>query len=86
MVAMTLMVEGIKENLVPFIANINHAWDMYEVLLNLFTINNINQVASLKNELRNTNMTKEYIVATFFVKMNTLKDDILAIDEIILEK
>jgi len=25
LVAMTLMVEGIKDNLVPFIANINHA-------------------------------------------------------------
>ena len=32
LVAMTLMVEGIKGNIVPFIANINHAQEMYEAL------------------------------------------------------
>ena len=32
LVAMTLMVEGIKDNLVPFIANIDHAQKMYEAL------------------------------------------------------
>jgi len=31
-VAMTLMVEGIKENLVQFIANIDHSQKMYEDL------------------------------------------------------
>ena len=30
LVAMALMVEGIKDNLVPFIANIDHAQEMYE--------------------------------------------------------
>lgn len=49
LVAMTLMVEGIKDNLVPFIANINHAQEMYEAMSNLFTIKNNGQVGSLKN-------------------------------------
>lgn len=55
-------------------------------MLKLFTIKNIGQVASLKNELRNTKMTKEDTVATFFVRIARLKDDILAIDEIVLDK
>jgi len=55
-VAMTLMVEGIKDNLAPFITNINHAQEMYEALSKLFTIKNIGQVASLKNELRTMKM------------------------------
>jgi len=50
LVAMTLMVEGIKDNLVPFIANIDHAQEMYEALSKLFTIKNNGQVASSKNE------------------------------------
>jgi len=86
LVAMTLMVEGIKDNLVPFIANIDHAQEMHEALSKLFTIKNIDQVASLKNELRTTKMTKEDIVATFFVKIARLRDDLLAIDEIFLDK
>ena len=86
LVVMTLMVEGIKENIFPFIPNIDHAQEMYEALSNFFTIKNIGQVASLKNELRNTKMTKKDIVATFFVKIARLKDDLLAIDEIIPDK
>jgi len=58
LVAMTLMVERIKENLVPFIVNINCSQEMYEALSMLFTIKTIGQVAILKNELRTTNMNK----------------------------
>ena len=36
-----MMVEGIKDNLIPFIANIDHAQEMYEALSKLFTIKNI---------------------------------------------
>ena len=79
LVVMTLMVEGIKENLVPFIANIDHAQEMYEALSKLFTIKNIGQVATLKNELRTTKMTKEDIVATSFVKIARIKDELLSI-------
>jgi len=85
-VAMTMMVEGIKNNLVPFIDNTNHAQEMYEPMSKLFTIKNIGQVASLKNELRTTKMTKEDIATTFFVKIARLRDDLLAIDEIVLNK
>jgi len=70
LVAMTLMVQGIKDNLVPFIANIDHALEMYEALSKLFNIKNIGQVSSLKNELRTMKMTKEDYVETFFVKIS----------------
>ena len=79
--AMNLMVEGIKDNLVPFIANIDHAHEMYEALSKLFTIKNIGKVASLKNELRTTKMTNEDTVSCFFVKITRVRDDLLAIDE-----
>ena len=59
---------------------------MYEALLNLFTIKNIGQVASLKNELRTTKITKEGIVVSFFVKIARIRDELLAIDEIVPDK
>ena len=86
LVAMALMVEGIKNNLVLFIANIDRAEEMYESLSKLFTIKNIGKVASLKNELRTTKMTKEDIFSFFFVRITMIRDKIIAIDEIILDK
>ena len=79
LVAMILMVEGIKDNLVPFIANKNHTREMCEALSKLFTIKNIGEVASLKNEITTTKITKEDIVASFFVKITRIKDDIFSI-------
>ena len=86
LVAMTLMVERIKDNLVPFIANTNHAQETYEAFSKLFHVKNIGQVESLKNELRTTKMTKEDTVASFFVKIVRIRDNLLAIDEIGLDK
>ena len=64
LVAMNLMVEGIKDNIVPFIVNIHHAQTMYEALLKLFAIKNIGQVASLNNELMTAKITKEDTMET----------------------
>ena len=80
------MVEVIKDNLVPFIANINHAQEMYEALSKSFIIKNIGRVASLKNELRNTKMNKEDTLASSFVKITRIRYDLLAIDEIVPDK
>jgi len=59
---------------------------MYETLSKLFTIKNIGQVASFKNELRTTKMTKEDTMGSFFVKIARTRDDLLAFDEIVPDK
>ena len=59
---------------------------MYDALTKLFTIKNIGQVASLKNELRTTNMTKDDIVPSFFVRISRIRDELQAIDELVSEK
>jgi len=84
--AMTLMVEGIKDNLVPYISNIDHAQEMYEALSKLFTIKNIDQDVSLKNELRTTKMKKYDTMASFFIRIAIIRDKLQAINEIVLEK
>ena len=71
--AMTMMVESIKDNLVPYISNIDHAQEMYEALTKLFTIKNMGQVASLKSELGTAKMTKDDNVASFFVRIQGLE-------------
>ena len=59
---------------------------MYEALSKLFTIKSLGQIASLENELRTMKMTKDDIVASFFVKITRIRDELQAIDEIVAEK
>ena len=48
--AMNLIVDGVKHNLIPYISNIDFAQEMYEALSKIFTIKNISQIASFKND------------------------------------
>jgi hypothetical protein len=59
---------------------------MYDALTNLFLVRNIGQVMSLKNELRDMKMNDDDNIASYFVKISQLRDQLQAIEEIISEK
>lgn len=74
--AMTLMVDEIKDNLIPYIYNIDSAQEMYEALSKHFTIKNLGQIAILKNELRSIKIAKEDTMASFFMRIARLRDEL----------
>ena len=53
----SIIADSIKDHLIPYVANLDLS-KMYDALVGLYTINNIGQKMSLKNELRNIKMTK----------------------------
>lgn len=59
---------------------------MYEALSKLFTIKNLGQITSLKNELRTINMTKKDDLSSIFVRIARIKDELQEINEIVPEK
>ena len=85
-VAMNLIVDGVKDNLIPYISNINFAQEMYEALSKLFTIKNIGQIISLKNELGTVKMKNDDIVSSYFIRISRIMDEIQAIDDFFIEK
>jgi hypothetical protein len=54
--AMSIIVESIKYHLVPYISHLDSSNNMYDALTILFSVRNIGQVMSLKNELCDMNM------------------------------
>jgi hypothetical protein len=49
--AMSIIVDSIKYHLIPYISHLDSSKEMYDALTNLFSVRNIGQVMSLKNEL-----------------------------------
>ena len=84
--ARNLIVDGVKDNLIPYISNINSAQEMYEALSKLFIIKNVGQIKSLKNELRTVNMKNNDTVSSYFIRISRIKDEIKAINEVSPEK
>lgn len=59
---------------------------MYNSLIDLYTIDNISQAISLKNELCDVRMTRNDTIASYFMSISQLRYQLQAIDEIIPEK
>jgi hypothetical protein len=57
--AMSIIVEYIKYHLIPYISHLDSSKKMYNALTNLFSVKNIGQVMSLKNELHDMKMNDD---------------------------
>jgi hypothetical protein len=84
--AMSIIVEYVKYHLIPYISHLDSSKKMYDTLTNLFSVRNIGQVTSLKNELCDMKMNDDDNITSYFVRISQLRDQLQAIEEIISEK
>jgi hypothetical protein len=84
--AMSIIVDSIKDHLIPYISHLDLSKKMYDALTNLFSVRNIGQVMSLKNELRDMKMNDDDSITSYFVRISQLRDQLQAIEEITSEK
>jgi hypothetical protein len=68
--AMSIIVDSIKYHLIPYISHIDSSNNMYDALTNLFSVRNIGQVMSLKNELRDIKMNDDDNITSYFVRIS----------------
>ena len=78
--AMSIIVDPIKGHLIPYISHIDSSKKMYDALTNLFSVRNIGQAMSLKNELRYMKMNDDDIKTSYFVRIYQLKYQLKAIE------
>jgi hypothetical protein len=81
--AMSIIVDSIKDHLIPYISHIDSYKKMCDALTNLFLVRKIGQVMSLKNELRDMKINDDDTITSYFVRISQLRDQLQAIEEII---
>jgi hypothetical protein len=84
--AMSIIVDSVKDHLIPYISHLDSSKKMHDALTNLFSVRNIGQVMSLKNELRDMKMNDDDKITSYLVRIYQLRDQLQAIEEIISEK
>jgi hypothetical protein len=82
----SIIMVSIKYHLIPYISHLDSLKKMYDALPNLFSVINIGQVMSLKNEFRDMKMNDDENITSYFVRISQLRDQLQAIEEITLEK
>jgi hypothetical protein len=84
--AMGIIVDSVKDHLIPYISHLDSSKKMYDALTNLFLAKNIGQVMSMKNELHDIKMNDDESITSYFVRISQLRDQLQSIEEIISEK
>jgi putative lipoic acid-binding regulatory protein len=84
--SMSIIVEYIKYHPIPYISHLDSSKKMYDSLTNIFSVKNIGQVMSLKNELHDMKMNDDESITSYFVRISQLRDQLQSIEEIISEK
>jgi hypothetical protein len=84
--SMSIILDSIKDHLIPYISLLDSSKKMYDALINLFLVINIGQIMSLKNELGDMKMNDDDSITSYFVKISQLRDQLQSIEEIISEK
>jgi hypothetical protein len=67
---MSIIVDSIKDHLIPYISHLDSSKKMYDALTNLFLVRNIGQVMNLKNELCDMKMNDDDNIISYFVRIS----------------
>jgi hypothetical protein len=68
--SMSIIVDSIKYHLIPYISHLDSSKKMYDSPTNLFSVRNIGQVMSMKNEIHDMNMDDDDSIASCFVRIS----------------
>lgn len=80
-----ILIDSVKDHLIPHISELKDAKKMFDTLLGLFKSKNTSRKLALRNQLRCITMTKSDSVAIYFMKISQLKDQLKAIGDIVDE-
>jgi hypothetical protein len=80
--ARKIIIYSVRDHLLSRIANLKTTYEMYEALKDMFESDNTLSSLTLKGQLQSTKMTKGDTVATFFMKISEIKEQLGAIGEI----
>jgi 2-phosphoglycerate kinase len=79
--ARCIILDGVKDHLIPHLSGKTTARDMWEALKSLFQSKNENHKMVLREKLRDTKMTGSDMVTTYLTWIRQVRDELAAIGE-----
>jgi len=76
-----ILIGSIKDNLIPYVSKLKKPKEIFDALARLYESKNTSRKMTLRNQLRVTKMNKNDSVATYFMKISQIKDQLIAINE-----
>jgi hypothetical protein len=80
-----IILDGLKDHLIPHLAEKKTSKEMWDALKNLFEVKNENVKMALKAKLHDTKMGKEESISSYLTWVAQVKDELAAVGEVITD-
>lgn len=80
--ARRILIESIKDSLIPYVSKLETTKDIYDKLVELFSVSTTGQVISLRQELYKLKMSKEDGIASYFTRILEIRDQLQELEEV----
>jgi hypothetical protein len=86
MKARRIILDAVKDHLIPHISEKKSVREMFLALMNLFQSNNTNRKMVLREKLKDTKMTKSDTVTNYLTKITQVHDQLAVVGEVVLDE
>ena len=83
--AKRIIVDSIKDHLIPRVSSRRTPKGMFEALSNLFKGRNINRKMTLRNQLKSVKIQKSKTMQSYFTRVSQIKEQLEAIGDMVEE-
>lgn len=77
--AKKIIVDSVKEHILPSIENLKKAFEIFTTIKNAFEINNSSRLITLKNQLMNIKMNKGETISSYFGRISEIRNHLNSI-------
>lgn len=81
-----ILIESIKDSLIPYVAKMETMKEIYEKLVEMFSISTSREVISLITKLYNINVFKDEGITSYLMMVSQIRDKLQELGEIMFDK
>ena len=78
-----IIVDGLQDNLLAYVRNLRRFKDMYDNIDDMYELNNLNEIISLKDQLKDMKMKKREFVQSYIMRISRFRDQLQRVWEIV---
>ena len=80
--AQRILIESIKDSLIPYVSKLETAKEIYEKLVELFFVSTVGEVISLRQELYKMKLSREEGITSYFMRISEIRDQLQEMGEV----
>eukprot|EP00253_Pinus_taeda_P002451 PITA_02451 len=81
-----IIIDGLQDHLLAHVGNLRKSKDMYDNIVGMYEIYNLNEIITLKDQLKDTKMNKGEVVQSYIMRISFLRDQLQRVGESVLDR